>query len=190
MYEPGFIQHPTTQRVGTRVRQSTGNPCATNTLSVSLQTNVPIYQHCTPFLTVTGLRNSSTPDNSITSFSASFTSSAPNRTWTRATGILVIRLYDINDAFSSDANGTTRFDFSFELRNPSCHQDAPGVKVELSYNSGSKSIWANEYGSENLFVDAEIASDLTNPAYPMKIIQPVVSSVIAQSSPYPCDENT
>jgi len=56
--KPMVITFPTVL-TNTRVFQSSENPCAVNTITVDLVINVPLFVHCAPAITFSGLTSSS-----------------------------------------------------------------------------------------------------------------------------------
>ena len=161
-----------------RVYQSSDEPCATNTISVSLTTNVPLYLECSPKITLKGLYSSSsdTAETDITGLDLIFDSGSRSVTlesWTRTTGTLVIVPGVDVDSTSNE------FQVKFTLINPSHHQSAPGMDVDISYSSSAWSGLTDIAGSSASEED-----------YPMKIREAVISASIIQSSPFPCDQNT
>ena len=168
-----------------RVYQSSDEPCADNTISVSLTTNVPLYLECSPKITLTGLTSSSS-DTTVTELDLIFDSvsrSVTMESWTRTTGILVI-VPGVDVDSSSN-----QFQVIFTLINPSHHQNAPGMDVDISY-SGS-SAWSTS-ALFTIFngVTGIAGSSNSEEYYPMKIREAVISASIIQSSPFPCDQNT
>ena len=114
--------------------------------------------------------------------------------WGRASGKLVIEVVLDIDGALTDSSGTTAFDFDFKLINPSLHQDAPGVGLELSYvhRDSSRNAWTNNATNNGARKVAGggggVGLDLTSATYPMKIRTAAVTSSIRQSSPFPCDD--
>ena len=112
----------------TTVHQSSANPCAVNSIRITITTNVPIFAACSPALTISGLNSSSTPDLSNSSDlsalqgSPSVTGTLAIQSWTRSTGVLVLAVDTIDLG-----NAETQFSFHFELLNPSKHQNASGI---------------------------------------------------------------
>ena len=73
-----------------------------------------------------------------------------------------------------------------EMRDKSVHT------LNNRYESLPDSEWTNDATSGTTFVRRGDSTSivLTDPQYPMKIKNAIVSSSIVQSSPYPCDKNT
>jgi hypothetical protein len=150
----------------------------------------PTRSQCTPKLTITGLTSSSTPTNTLTSLNSytSVTGSLSISDWNRATGTLLIDIpADIYDASVTDAVGVTTVAFDWFLTNPSKSQDSPGVQVELSYTGSSGRIPWGGLNGLNVVYEGGSSADLTHPVYPFRIKTGVLTSEIAQSSPYACD---
>ena len=103
----------------TTVHQSSSNPCADNTITISVTTNVPIYTTCQPKIVVSGLQSTCT--NAISKKAGS--SAALNiQDWTNH----VLELgFDQNVQL---VGGSASFQIIFDLKNPSKSQDAPGAK--------------------------------------------------------------
>jgi len=83
--QPMFILNPQTMQ-DTRVFQSSSSPCAVNTITVSIVTNVPLFVDCAPAITFSGLNSSSseTVDNiTLLGESSTFEKIA----WSRADGV-------------------------------------------------------------------------------------------------------
>jgi len=107
------------------IAQSTPWPCALNTLTVSLSTNVPFASptvHCTPLITISGL-----DDACIISTSVALAGTAGTSTFdgngTHQGGSLVVST--VNDA-PADAVRV----FTFQLNNPVNSQPAPLIQIE------------------------------------------------------------
>ena len=192
LLQPMYIMEPIVQGGSqTVVQQQTSHPCALNRISITITTNVPIFEICAPTLTLTGFTASSTTSLGAGELSMlGGTTSGPDISivsWVRTTGTLVLDLPTIDQGTT---DGTTTFSFTVDLRNPSKYQDAPGVDLILAYSD----VWTNlatengtNYVAEGnagaLFSSASVS-------YPFKISLLTVSSSFAQSSPYPCDNNT
>ena len=157
-----------------------------------------IFVACLPRITVTGLTASSTPDimmSSVELCSSGGLNSTSNtdagtlriHSWGRASGDLVMEVVLDIDGALTNSSGTTAFDFDFKLLNPSLHQDAPGVGLELSYfhrDTSSRNAWTNaatNNGAHKVIAGGGVGLDLTSANYPMKISAATVTSSIRQS---------
>jgi hypothetical protein len=199
--KPMYIMDPIVKGdSATTVGQQSSYPCAQNTISVSITTNVPVFEKCSPILTLTGLTASSTTDVGASALIAlSGTMSAPNIlsivSWTRQTGTLVLDLntIDPDSTVTGNDEGTTVFWFTVILRNPSKYQNAPGVDLQLKYSAEWRNLATGHGGAGSKFSVAVSGGGVFNSAddkYPFKISLLTVTSRFAQSSPYPCDNNT
>ena len=183
LLKPMYIVDP--QITGASASQTTDNPCSQNTITIVIVPDVPIYTFCNPELTLTGLTST---DGTIGQPVLSTTtenehSIASNGGWSANDGRLIT-------TFDSDRTTIANFTITFDISNPSHHQDAPGMKVEVAYKDSSDenlSPWTNLATSDGTNYLA--ASSTTNPEYPMKIKKAVVSTEIGQTSPFPCDSN-
>ena len=159
-------------------------------VSLTFYSAVPTFSHSlastVPKITVSGLRNSSTPDTSsatsgLLALSGSHSRSLSIDSWNRLSGVLIL---SVNTTIPLTASSTT-FWFNFKLLNPSSFQSAPGIDLVVKYTA----VWSNEATGNGASYVQGIAAQ-TDPSYPMSIANTLISSWIAQSSPYPCDNNT
>jgi len=170
--QPFYILGPVIE-ASSSAWQSSDEPCAVNTIAVTLTTNVPLYFACTPKITLSGLTSSSSDSlsdiTSVVLVDAGSTS-VTAESWTRETGTLILA-----------PNGYVPQNFAvrFTLINPSYHQNAPGMTVGIQYS-----------GAYDFVSNFPACTGCTSPDYPMKIRNAVISSSIIQSSPFPCDQNT
>ena len=182
LYQAMSVIQPAILVEGTFVNQSTDQPCAVNTITIAIATNVPIYTFCNPSLTFTGLTS-----NTVTKpvLSSATQSGFTIRTWTASSGNLTI-------AFKSGQD--TTMTLAFDLTNPSMRQNAPGMSLTLTYDdptSANLATWSNAAtinGTRFLASDVG-AFDATHASYPMRVRTAELNSSISQSSPYACDEN-
>jgi hypothetical protein len=197
-HQPQVMDRPTTSSTqpmyvidprvltGTRVHQSTDNPCSMNTITVSIKMNVPVFKFCQPSLTFTGLLSYAETDPILDVPTSNVHAIA---SWSQASGQLVTR-------FTDDITSPEQFfTLVLNVRNPSLHQNAPGMTVQVTYqDSGGANLptWsalAITYldGAAEGTPRAFLATDT---AYPGFVKDAVVASSIGQSSPFPCDLNT
>ena len=101
------------------------------------------------------------------------------------------------DVVKYNAQGWSSFVLSFVLTNPSQHQDAPGMQLEMFYLiSNVKQFWGFEPGV--IFPPAWdpngtpiLAPKTTSESdYPLKVVAAQLTASISQSSPWPCTTNT
>jgi hypothetical protein len=198
--QPMYILAPRTL-VTTTVHQSSDNPCAVNTITVSLNANVPLYVRCTPSITFTGLTGSSsdsTTDITALALDYSGTRSGAHaitlKSWSRTSGTLILAAGE--DLPSGDYLLTSfLFKISFNIINPSQHQQLPGMNVEIYYHgsdSTTKNIFANDaqVTVRTGVTGIEHANTNNHQYYPLQIRDALVTSSISQTSPWPCDANT
>jgi len=206
-------------RAASYVQQSTPYPCAVNTLTVNVVTNVPLFATvCIPKISVTGLTGSCTDnDAGLTVTGGAF---ATIGDWTKSSGRLVVDVTGEDaEAAGTELTGTHSYvhTFTFELTNPAAYQSAPSVTLAGSFNQVSPSVfpvqqWSistvgmSETMSGAPYYDFTSVSDYnTVPGtsayapyamptgfekYPLYIMPLRLRAFAAQSSPFPCDDNT
>jgi len=87
------------------------------------------------------------------------------------------------------------FKISFNIINPSQHQQLPGMNVEINYH-GSDSTTKNTFANDAEVIvrtgvtGIEHANTNNHQSYPLQIRDALVTSSISQTSPWPCDANT
>lgn len=117
------------------VGQSTPWPCAKNTISVSLSSNVPLsgsHVHCKPQITISGFKSGCVKDKTIVlaglNGSAVFNG---NGTWLAAENAIVVspRGVMLENTIGS---------FSFDIQNPSESQPSPQIQIAMSDISVSR----------------------------------------------------
>jgi len=114
------------------VQQSSPYPCATNTITVDLWSNVPfITTECAPKITVAGLTGTCTADKSDLTIVPTSSGTAVVGAWTRNTGTLVVSVAGDDTV---DTNGVTAAS--------SASSSASG----LSQTPGVRTTWADEPG--------------------------------------------
>ena len=181
--QPMYVIGPVIE-ASSDVHQSSDEPCADNTIDVTLRTNVPLYITCTPKITLSGLYSSSSGALSdITNVDLEVDGptslGVTTESWDRATGILILAPTVTVESASSPPND---FVVRFTLINPSHYQAAPGMTVGIQYSDAydfSRNYVSFLSGATGLAAD-----------YPMEIRSAIIVSSILQSSPFPCDENT
>ena len=183
--QPMYVGDPTVM-TGTRVHQSNDNPCSMNTITVSIKMNVPVFKFCQPSLTFTGLLSYAETGPILDGSTLTVHSIA---SWSQASGKLVTR-------FTNDITVPEQFfTVVFNVRNPSLHQNAPGMTIKVTYqDSGGENLptWsplATTY-LDGAAGGGSVAFLATNTAYPGFVKDAVVTSSIGQSSPFPCDSNS
>lgn len=108
----------------TTVQQSSSNPCADNTITISVTTNVPIYTACQPKMVVSGLQSTCTD---ALSKKAGSSAALSIQSWSNQ----VLELgFGQDVAISSNS---ASFQIIFDLQNPSKSQAAPGAKQRARY---------------------------------------------------------
>jgi hypothetical protein len=201
------------------VQQSTAYPCAVNTITVNVDTNVPLFSaKCVPKFTVTGLTGSCTSDTTTATITPvnleeaedSATFNSPG-VWTQTVGRIVVAS-SLDDTGISAGSYAHRF--TFQITNPAKSQSAPSVILEGSFNKANfvsqpwsiiaTSMPQTKSGAPNY--DFKSVPDYNSvpgekpytayaapsafEQYPMYIMPLRLRAFAAQSSPFPCDDNT
>jgi len=113
------------------ISQSTSIPCADNTITVALKSNVPLLvtpkPDCQPQITIKGITETNTADTAVLALSDSSNVIAENGTWTRSAGELVF-----NVGGPSIFQAGSVYTFTFVVENPARGQPAPNVETRVS----------------------------------------------------------
>lgn len=156
------------------ITQSSDVPCHLSTITVDLESTVPLFRACNLAVTIAGLIGSDTddtPELPIVAVTADTYPFGQNGTWSKVGGQLVLMV-------EADVEATTVMTFSFELRNPAVEVKAAAVTISASGQAvfpGAKMRGTpNAKGMDPYGVVAA--------AFTVKRI--------GQSSPWPCDLNT
>jgi len=124
----GFYSHSS-------VRQSTSNPCADNTITVTMRVTVPLYERCGTNLTLTGLLGMATTNKSRPMLSLGSTTPADKfeaYTWEQNTGRLVVGVTQGDIDATSD--GDYVLSFTFDVENPAEGQPAQTIWLQGSFS--------------------------------------------------------
>ena len=179
----GTVMKVTNALITPTAFQSSSQPCALNTISVTVSASFSIRMQCTPMLTITGLTGTTTQGDAATwtdhpswpqySVSISSTGAAgyfsSTAAWDQTTGELILIL-------DKDLSGLNQYDAHFQLQNGPITQNAPGLVLSAD------SIYAT---TNVLPPDDAIASDNALYIAPLTFTQ----KYIKQSSQYPCSLN-
>ena len=113
------------------IGQSSPYPCASNTITTTLQPSVPIYQSCLSNFTLTGLQGTSTPDGALllTHYPANSVLQT-TASWRQVTGSLVVTL--ISDSNPMEAGAS--YEFSFDVVNDVAHDLVPFLERVLGHD--------------------------------------------------------
>ena len=196
MLQPMHVIMPTTEATTTAF-QSSNNPCAVNTITVSLITNVPLFLDCAPMITFSGLSGTSSDSASdITGLDLDYSGSKSISlaSWSRTAGTLVLVPGEtLPTGDTSDSLFT--FVISFNVINPSKHQQMPGLNVEINYHGletdPTEYLFLNEaLSTVRAGVTGIAVAQAGDQNYPLQIYEAIATSHISQSSPWPCDDNT
>ena len=121
------------------IAQSTPWPCALNTLTVSLSTNVPFVSspghklHCTPQITISGLNDACIISTSVALSEINNPMNNPSTfggSGNYSGGALIVTPVNDNWPFD-DTNNAVRV-FTFQINNPVNSQPAPLIQIESS----------------------------------------------------------
>jgi hypothetical protein len=158
--------------------------CAPNTLAVTLRPTVSIYQSCLSDFTITGLRGSTTPDNSALPINhlsphTDATVLSTSAKWEQSTGSLTISL---TGGEAQPMLAGESYIFSFDLVNGFSDQHSP---TEMVVSSRQDYITTHEAMDNDPTVPTGIYNAQANDLYPM-YIRNVSWEVrnIGQNSPY------
>ena len=131
-------------RLYTMVLQSSPFPCASNRITIGLQSSVPLLPACTPTVTISGLAGTSTLSNSATSvvfvsggsgaggFNGNLAGASANGVWTQNAGTLQISLTSALTAVSASSTSGNVVDkllFVITLTNPTSGDPSRNVCV-------------------------------------------------------------
>ena len=168
------------------IGQSSPYPCASNTITTTLQPSVPIYQSCLSNFTLTGLQGTSTPDGALLlTHNPANSVLQTTASWKQVTGSLVVTL--ISDSNPMEAGAS--YEFSFDVVNDVAHQASPvSIVVSETILTGIQTLSPDmsvPHASYDLY--EPVAGDLA-PLY-IRTVEWTVRN-IGQTSPYPCAQNT
>ena len=168
---PLFVRKPTL--LVKNISQSTANPCANNTISVAIASNVPLlttqFANCKPLIQITGLTTTATFADYLQIINQADGSSSSGvinayGKWDRSTGSLELNLTGTLIAGST-------YTMDFVVTNPAKGQPSPPVGISLWEET---QVSMNRYPSPPLLVHhASIAN-----------------ATVSQSSDVPCDDST
>jgi hypothetical protein len=118
-----------------KIRQATPYPCDDNKITVDLRSNIDLVVSCQWKITISGLTNSFTPDNSALSVSTENSTStiATSGDWTRSSGQLVLSLTTL-------VSKAKIYSLGFVLVNPQSHFTNPQIVIKAQnkgYSAGS-----------------------------------------------------
>eukprot|EP00961_Rhodomonas_salina_P104883 1412210-Rhodomonas_salina.1 len=181
--------------------QVTPFPCDSNTIIVTLVSNVPLFVDCAPVVTVSGLSGTNTPDAS--NFTILFTGANLVQTfnggiWSMSAGTLEFDLVSVMAAVGL----SEVMDVSFEIAvvNGAASQASPGVLAEgyITNTVGNEETrtWTDSVASDSTiahlsYTDKSVNSAVSGDAFPLFIAAHGFEvKTIGQSSPYPCDTNS
>jgi len=194
------------------VTQSSPYPCADNTITVKVDTNVPLMDDCAPKVTVSGLTGSCTADNPTASVTSSTSGPrfATTGSWSKTTGQIIV--VAVGEHLEAAPELFTR-SFSIAVKNPAANQVAPKLTMTLTFNKAQyggpknilNSISSGTSGMTATFTGTPPAVTFSGAPtapyaafdvgaafrqYPMYIMPLSLRAFAAQSSPFPCDDNT
>ena len=131
------------------ISQSTSIPCADNTVTVSLQTNVPLlvtaHPNCQPRITIKGIKETNTADTSELDLSDSSNVTSKKGNWSRSNGELD---FDV-DGDSVFLAGTV-YTFTFVVENPAKGQEASLVETRISGLGTGTRFMSNQFVGASL----------------------------------------
>lgn len=176
---PLFIRKPTL--LVANISQSTPNPCAFNTISVSLKSNVPsLTSHgagCAPEIVIAGLLNTGTFDHYLTISNVKANADvateivSSNASWTQAEGKLVL-VFQNQTGKSMVFEAGPLYSLDFVVINPAQNQSSQPMTAQM-WNGDVQDI---DRGS--------------GAAQPLAITEAVITlSNVTQSSSIPCEDS-
>ena len=135
---PLFIRKPAL--LVANITQSTANPCAINTISVSLRSNVPLITSyasgCSPEIVISGLLTTGTFEQyrTISNVQANSVSATEivykNASWTQAEGKLVL-VFENQTRESMVFEAGPLYTLDFEVTNPAKPQSSPPINAKM-----------------------------------------------------------
>ncbi|KAJ1491075.1 hypothetical protein T484DRAFT_1776119, partial [Baffinella frigidus] len=183
--------------------QSSDVPCDNNTITVTFQTDVPMWSRCTPIMTFAGFKNAHAAvgiydeiaiygpaserlaaraannypvDDSRPNDNGNITDMANFGVWDNSLGSETLQVWVV-----SDLEALTDYTFSFEVVNPAEGQTAPALSaVAIGIPAASFS----PTGRRLLDHEGE-----GSPAMTVAFLN-YDENLISQRSPWPCDDNT
>eukprot|EP00961_Rhodomonas_salina_P295938 3935902-Rhodomonas_salina.2 len=197
------------------IHQSSAYPCDTNTLTIMLDTDVPLLADLQQNITISGLMGMKNgqgvsmagPDSGSIALVSDGGVVASSGMWDLEAGTLVVSVV-------SNSPAGMPFGFSFDLINPSSSQDCAEVYVSISgmcfqqvmLETAESSMYGTDlpyqgactgFNTSTLPVDASpdsfagYRSRLDNGRCPLMVVEPTLhTTYVSQSSQYPCTENT
>jgi hypothetical protein len=168
------------------IGQSSPYPCASNSITTTLQPSVPLFQSCVPTFSLTGLQGAKTPSGAIALTSIPSNSVLQTAAdWTQTSGTLVVKLISDLDPMVAGQS----YVFSFDVVNGISDQAFP-VSIAVDQTI--------------LTVKSDLVPDMSVPGSSYDIYQPTAGDLvpmyirkvewsvrnIGQTSPYPCAVNT
>jgi len=204
---PLFIRTPV---IAAKFAQGSWFPCDSNTIAVTMISNVPLYANCTPTFTISGLTNTITgspnhmtfmPLDQVAPSSLEINGTAVAGTqaaqWQQSSGRLhwsVTNDLVVDPAFVQ-ADGDTSFQFNFTVMN--WHKGRPGslLAVDASFvDPWSQVVTAFKApDAAPALPENSHLLQLQQPndwLHPLHLQTPAITKIwMTQTSPYPCDTN-
>jgi len=188
-----------------RIGQSNAEPCSHLTITVTLETSVPLLTRCHPAITLSGLSEAVELEPAVVNVSqavdvkdfavAQEAPAAPGsfamHTFDRAAGKMVLNI-------TNDTMAGVTYEISFTLRHRAEASDGVDVVVSMEHvesNAGDHLSQASRLAPQNVYgYTFEDASYALQPgpgdAKPMKVKELQYRSYAGQTSIHPCDNNT
>jgi glycerophosphoryl diester phosphodiesterase len=105
-----------------QIGQSSPWLCQSTVITVLLRSNQPLLDSCNPTVTISGITGFDTDNTGLLPIKNERTQHVSSHPWVRASGMVKIKMKDLNPHGTSDCLGMTcdakDFRFSFELMNP------------------------------------------------------------------------
>ena len=130
-----------------RIRQSTPYPCVNNKIVVDLRSNIDLVPSCHFSLTLTGLTDALSPDNSALAISTENGTASilnPEGVWTQTPGTLELNVTAL-------MSHNTDYSFGFFLVNPSQNQGQAQIRIHAANKGSSASV--TPFGSNIVSLD-------------------------------------